>query len=109
MGSAERIRVAARLATEQNAVRPVAVVVSAMSKITDLLLDTLRKAEAGDQTDVDSNLWQLSSRHVETCCALLPHDRQASGDRGHRSPDSGIHPHRQGHDDAGRAPSAVGG
>jgi aspartokinase/homoserine dehydrogenase 1 len=76
MGSADRIRVAARLATEQHALRPVAVVVSAMSKITDLLLDTLRKAEAGDQTDVDANLRQLSSRHIEACRALLPHELQ---------------------------------
>src|SRR6202050_422625 len=76
MGSAERIRVAARLATEQHALHPVAVVVSAMSKVTDLLLDTLRKAEAGDQTDVDANLQLLSTRHIECCRALLPAERQ---------------------------------
>src|SRR5277367_3068682 len=76
MGSAARIRVAARLSTEQHAVRPVAIVVSAMSKVTDLLLDTLRKAEAGDQTDVDVNLRQLSTRHIEACRALLPAERQ---------------------------------
>ena len=34
-------------------------VVSAMSKVTDLLLDSLRKAEAGDQADLDANLKQL--------------------------------------------------
>src|SRR5579863_6814927 len=82
MGSADRIRVAARLATEQHALRPVAVVVSAMSKVTDLLLDTLRKAEAGDQTDVDANLRMLSSRHVEACRILLPAGIQASALRG---------------------------
>src|SRR5580658_2778692 len=76
MGSADRIRVAARLTTEQHVLGPVAVVVSAMSKVTDLLIDTLRKAEAGDQTDVDANLRHLSSRHVEACCALLPAGRQ---------------------------------
>ena len=27
-----------------------------MSKVTDLLLDSLRKAEAGDQADLDENL-----------------------------------------------------
>mgnify|MGYP005863477333 CR=1 FL=1 len=47
MGSAERIRVAAAICAEQRKVRPVLAVVSAMSKITDLLLDTLRKAEGG--------------------------------------------------------------
>ena len=48
MGSAERIRVAAEICAEQMEQRPVVAVVSAMSKVTDLLLDTLRKAEAGD-------------------------------------------------------------
>lgn len=76
MGSADRIRVAAELTAEQHAIRPVLVVVSAMSKITDLLLDTLRKAEAGDQADLEANLNQLSVRHIETCRALLPHGRQ---------------------------------
>ena len=76
MGSAERIRVAAQLASQEQQQRPVLAVVSAMSKITDLLLDSLRKAEAGDQTDLESNLHQLSIRHVETCRSLLPVDRQ---------------------------------
>ncbi|HLX42670.1 MAG TPA: aspartate kinase [Bryobacteraceae bacterium] len=72
MGSAERIRVAARLSVEQHAKRPVVIVVSAMSGVTDLLLDSLRKAEAGDQADLDTNLEKLSRRHVETCRSLLP-------------------------------------
>jgi len=70
MGSAERIRVAAQICAEQRALRPVVAVVSAMSKITDLLLDALRKAEAGDETGLDLNLQQLRERHWE-CCALL--------------------------------------
>jgi aspartate kinase len=76
MGSAERIRVAARLITEQTSKRPVVVVVSAMSKVTDLLLDSLRKAEAGDQADLDANLEKLSARHRECCRGLLPEERQ---------------------------------
>jgi aspartate kinase len=76
MGSAERIRVAARLTAEQSARRPVAVVVSAMSKVTDLLLDSLRKAEAGDQADLDANLEKLSARHRECCRGLLPPEKQ---------------------------------
>ena len=76
MGSAERIRVAARLITEQSALRPVVVVVSAMSKVTDLLLDSLRKAEAGDQADLDANLEKLSARHRECCRGLLPKEKQ---------------------------------
>ena len=76
MGSADRIAVAARLTAEQRAKRPVVVVVSAMSKVTDLLLDSLRKAEAGDQADLDANLEKLSAKHREACCGLLPKEKQ---------------------------------
>jgi len=72
MGSAERIRVAARLTREQHARRPVAIVVSAMSKVTDLLLDSMRKAELGDQAALQANLQKLQDRHLETCRELLP-------------------------------------
>ena len=76
MGSAERIRVAARISAEQHAKRPVVTVVSAMSEVTDLLLDSLRKAEAGDQGDLDINLKRLYARHFETCRELVPSSRQ---------------------------------
>jgi aspartate kinase len=76
MGSAERIRVAARISREQQDKRPVVIVVSAMSKITDLLLDSLRKAEAGDNADLDANLKTLYARHFECCRELLPASRQ---------------------------------
>ena len=72
MGSAERIEAAARLTAEQHATRPVAIVVSAMSKVTDLLLDSLRKAEAGDEAGLDTNLAALTERHVTCCRSLLP-------------------------------------
>jgi aspartate kinase len=72
LGSAERIRVAARLAREQHARRPVAIVVSAMAKVTDLLLDSMRKAELGDQAALQANLQKLQDRHLETCRELLP-------------------------------------
>jgi len=72
MGSAERIEAAARLTTEQHAKRPVAIVVSAMSKVTDLLLDSLQKAESGDEAGLDTNLATLTERHVTCCRALLP-------------------------------------
>ena len=71
MGSAERMKVAASICAEHRVKRPVVVVVSAMSKITDLLLDSLRKAEAGDRADLDANLHLLRQRHLETCFALL--------------------------------------
>lgn len=71
MGSAERIKSAAALCLEQYQTRPVAVVVSAMSKVTDLLLDTLRHAEGGDAGGVDRNLAELASKHRACCDGLL--------------------------------------
>lgn len=71
MGSADRIKVAAQLSREQQEKRPVAVVVSAMSKITDLLHDTLRRAEAGDDDGVDVNLQQVADRHRVACGELV--------------------------------------
>jgi bifunctional aspartokinase / homoserine dehydrogenase 1 len=71
MGSAERIRHAAQICADVRAKRPAVVVVSAMSKVTDLLLDTLRAAETGSAVEVEKNLKELEARHVETCRALL--------------------------------------
>jgi aspartate kinase len=71
MGSAERIKVAAQICREQQQHRPVAAVVSAMSKVTDLLLDTLRKAEAGDDAGLEANLETLAQRHRQCCEELL--------------------------------------
>lgn len=76
MGSADRMRVAAQICREAAKTRPVVVVVSAMSKVTDLLLDTLRRAEAGDQEAVDANLHTLVQKHVSCCDELL-----AAGER----------------------------
>ena len=72
MGSAERMRVAARIVQQERAKRPVVVVVSAMSKITDLLLDSMRFAEAGNRAAVEANLANLRGRHEETCDDLIP-------------------------------------
>jgi aspartate kinase len=82
MGSAERIRVAARLTAEQHARRPVVIVVSAMSKVTDLLLETLRKAEAGDEAALEANLETLTRRHLECARDLLPAARQDAAHAG---------------------------
>ena len=76
MGSAERIKIAAQLSAEQHAKRPVAIVVSAMSKVTDLLLNTLAKAEAGDASTVETNLELLKTRHLECARELLPPEVQ---------------------------------
>jgi aspartate kinase len=72
MGSAERIQAAARLTAEQHAQRGVVIVVSAMAKVTDLLLDSMRKAETADETGLEANLSQLAERHVSCCRELLP-------------------------------------
>jgi aspartate kinase len=77
VGSAERMRVAARIAAGERKNRPVAVVVSAMSKVTDLLLGTMRHAEAGDRAGIVDNLAALRSRHEEACRELLPEAQQA--------------------------------
>jgi aspartate kinase len=76
LGSAERFRVAARLIAQEAVGRPVAVVASAMSGVTDLLLDTFRNAETGDRAAVEANLEALRARHSEACRQLLPTIRQ---------------------------------
>jgi aspartokinase/homoserine dehydrogenase 1 len=76
MGSAERIRIAARIAAEQYAQRPVLCVVSAMSKITDLLLDSMRHAEGGDEAGLSNGLDALRGRHLAAMADLLPAEVQ---------------------------------
>lgn len=71
MGSAERMRVAAEITAEQRKERPVVVVVSAMSGVTDLLLETLRHAELGDRAAVDLSVRALLDRHMVACEHLL--------------------------------------
>ncbi|MBY0374320.1 MAG: aspartate kinase [Bryobacteraceae bacterium] len=71
MGSAERMKIAAQICTEQKSARPTVAVVSAMSKVTDLLLETLRHAEGGDRDGVRRNVENLTARHFEVCKDLL--------------------------------------
>ena len=82
VGSAERMRVAAGIAADPGLGRPVAIVVSAMSKITDLLLDTLRRAEAGDSAGLEANIEKLRERHLNTCAELLPAQRREAAEAG---------------------------
>ena len=77
VGSAERMRMAARLIREEARKRPVVVVVSAMSKVTDLLLTAMRHAEGGDRAGIESSLRMLRERHEQACRELLPKERQA--------------------------------
>jgi aspartate kinase len=76
VGSAERMRASAELAAEQKRARPVLIVVSAMSKITDLLLDGMRVAETGDEVKLEAAVERLRERHLEACCELLPPEAQ---------------------------------
>ena len=72
VGSAERMRAAAKLSAAQKHQRPVVIVVSAMSGVTDLLIETTKHAEAGDRAGRDANLTKLEERHVQACKELLP-------------------------------------
>lgn len=72
VGSAERMKAACDLIAAEAARRPVVAVVSAMSKITDLLLDATRQAEAGDRAGLNYSLSQLEHRHLTAADALIP-------------------------------------
>ncbi len=78
MGSAERMKIAGEITAAERARGPVAIVVSAMSKITDLLIATLRAAEEGDRETVRENIRAVEKRHLDTCRELLPENRQES-------------------------------
>jgi aspartokinase len=73
MGSAERMRVAGEIIADQCKERPLVVVVSAMSKVTDLLLETMRHAELGDKAAIQGNVKLLLERHLRACDELLGH------------------------------------
>jgi len=77
VGSAERIQSVCRIVAQQCQQRPVLVVISAMAKVTDLLLETLRRAEAGEEEDVRVNLSRLQERHVSACRQLFPEGKRA--------------------------------
>jgi bifunctional aspartokinase / homoserine dehydrogenase 1 len=72
LGSAERIRASASLILKTSELRPVAVVVSAMSGVTDLLLDTMKHAEGGDPAGVATNLAEITRRHQAAASELVP-------------------------------------
>lgn len=78
MGSAERIESAAALCEEAWRKRPLVAVVSAMSKVTDLLLEGLRHAEGGDEAGLGQVLQKLDGRHRECCAALLAGDERVA-------------------------------
>jgi aspartate kinase len=72
VGSADRIKASCALIVAEASKRPLVAVVSAMSKVTDLLLDTTRHAEAGDDSGMERNLALLEAKHREAALALVP-------------------------------------
>ena len=76
VGSAERMRAAAKLSAGYRRQRPVAIVVSAMSGVTDLLIETTKHAEGGDRGGRDENIRKLEERHIQACRELLPAAKQ---------------------------------
>ena len=78
VGSPDAIARATRLVASQARLRRVAIVVSAMSGVTDLLLETLDAGTRGDGSAVEAGLVQVRDRHFEACDQLLPVSRQAT-------------------------------
>lgn len=74
MGSPEAIRRAAEIAKQAAAERPVLVVSSAMSKVTDLLLDTMRLGEEGEEEALQQSLSALERNHLAAARELLPEE-----------------------------------
>ena len=77
MGDAARMKTAAELCEQAHSARPTAVVVSAMSKVTDMLLEALRHAEGGDEKGVNAVLERLAAKHRDCAVGLLEGARLA--------------------------------
>ncbi len=75
VGSPEAIRRAAELVARAAEERQVIVVSSAMSKVTDLLLDTMQQGEAGGEAAVEANLQTLLEKHLAAAAELVPEER----------------------------------
>ncbi len=72
VGTPDAIRRAARLVTERAGRRSVAVVVSAMSQVTNQLLAILDAAARGDTDSVRKSMGQVRDKHLQACDELLP-------------------------------------
>src|SRR4029077_4126014 len=79
VGSAERIRRASDIA-QQHAQRgdDVVVVVSALSKVTDLILSVLNSARLGKGNEMEEGLQRLRSRHEQVLSELCHGENQKS-------------------------------
>ena len=79
VGNAERIRQAASIVQRHaQSGAHVVVVVSALSKVTDLILSVLNSARLGNNKVMEEGLRQLSERHEEVVSELFQgHTRKA--------------------------------
>ena len=77
VGSPADIGRVAGLIVQEARKRPVAVVVSAMSRVTNMLLATLDAASQGDSVFVEDSLARIRQKHHATCDALLSSGRRA--------------------------------
>ena len=75
VGSSNAIRRASQLIAEQCGEHRVAVVVSAMSRVTDRILATLESAERGDEKAVEAHVEALTELHESACHDLVPPSR----------------------------------
>jgi len=71
VGSAERIRKAAEIVAAAAREREVVVVVSAMSGVTNALVDAAHRSAGGDKAAADKLAHLLSAKHTETLAALI--------------------------------------
>ena len=79
VGSAERIRQAASIVKGHSELgTPVVVVVSALSKVTDLILSILNAARTGDGPKMEAGLSQLQQRHHEVISELFQGKTQST-------------------------------
>jgi len=77
VGSPDAIARAADLIAEQISTYRVAVIVSAMSQVTNTLLATLDASGRRDEATVESNLAAIHRKHLDACTELLSSERQA--------------------------------
>jgi len=73
VGSAERLRDAAQLVADAARSSTPVVISSAMSKVTDALLDAMT---SGDESSLDDVCGNLVDKHVSAAAQLLPADRR---------------------------------
>ncbi|MFN2456442.1 MAG: hypothetical protein ABR577_19785, partial [Pyrinomonadaceae bacterium] len=73
----ERVR---RIVYDQRAARPVVVVVSAMSRVTDALLKSVVRASDGDAAEAAQLLSEHFERHLNVAHALLRGESRATAE-----------------------------